>query len=334
MEKVRESYLDAARGACVLSVMFIHTVYWSGGAYVPEFFRTLALLLDVPAFFFLAGITLAVTGKGRVPAAAFSFVLYFSVLAFIHDALSGEWSFYNLLQCLLLQTPDMKYLPVVGGSYWFVPVYVAVSLFCVALVECAPRLIKPLTPLLFAYYALDYFFFPQWKNTQVAFMGTSMQYLFFYMGLFLFGWLAWKEWLGRGITRPFWGLAVAALLSYTAIWAYGGDQVLLLQNYKFRPQLPYVVISFLSIGVICALWSNARRSRALESMGKNALAWYAGQGVGASLLMFVAPLLAWPWPIKMPLLFALNVLCAALVATILLALDKALRALLRPVQAK
>jgi fucose 4-O-acetylase-like acetyltransferase len=47
----RDSFIDNARGVAVLSIIFIHTVFWSGYSYVPEWVRTISLFVDVPLFF-------------------------------------------------------------------------------------------------------------------------------------------------------------------------------------------------------------------------------------------------------------------------------------------
>ena len=55
MSLKRDKYLDFYRGIAAASIIFIHTVFWSGENYIPDYLRTLALLLDVPFFVFLSG---------------------------------------------------------------------------------------------------------------------------------------------------------------------------------------------------------------------------------------------------------------------------------------
>ena len=61
----RDHYVDFVRGLCALSVVFIHTVFWSGYSYVPEYVRNLSLMFDVPVFFFLAGCSFSIVGLNR-----------------------------------------------------------------------------------------------------------------------------------------------------------------------------------------------------------------------------------------------------------------------------
>ncbi|MBR2111996.1 MAG: hypothetical protein IJ950_03480, partial [Helicobacter sp.] len=59
----RNLEIDILRGICVISIIMIHTTFWSGGAYVPWPVQSLSLLIDVPAFFFIAGASVAYTQK-------------------------------------------------------------------------------------------------------------------------------------------------------------------------------------------------------------------------------------------------------------------------------
>lgn len=57
MSGEREHYIDLVRGIRAVSIILIHTCFFSGTAYVPMPMRSISLLLDVPAFFFIAGMT-------------------------------------------------------------------------------------------------------------------------------------------------------------------------------------------------------------------------------------------------------------------------------------
>ena len=51
----RYEYIDMLKGIAVLSIIAIHTAWWAGQSYIPEWFRAVTLALDVPFFFFLSG---------------------------------------------------------------------------------------------------------------------------------------------------------------------------------------------------------------------------------------------------------------------------------------
>ena len=46
----RDLYIDFAKGLATLSIIFIHTAFWSGQFYIPTEVRVLSLLFDVPLF--------------------------------------------------------------------------------------------------------------------------------------------------------------------------------------------------------------------------------------------------------------------------------------------
>lgn len=51
----RNHYIDFLRGFAAVNIIFIHTCFWSGGSYVPEWMQSISLAVDVPFFFFLSG---------------------------------------------------------------------------------------------------------------------------------------------------------------------------------------------------------------------------------------------------------------------------------------
>ena len=55
--KKRNYNIDFLRGIATISIIVIHTAFWSGTAYLPEWVSNITLLLDVPEFIFISGIT-------------------------------------------------------------------------------------------------------------------------------------------------------------------------------------------------------------------------------------------------------------------------------------
>lgn len=51
----RDGFVDWFKGLIILWVVHIHTVFWSGYAYLPELARQVTLLIDIPVFFFISG---------------------------------------------------------------------------------------------------------------------------------------------------------------------------------------------------------------------------------------------------------------------------------------
>ena len=55
MNNNRDQVIDLFKGFTILWIIHIHTVFWSGSLYLPDYQRELSLFIDVPIFFFLSG---------------------------------------------------------------------------------------------------------------------------------------------------------------------------------------------------------------------------------------------------------------------------------------
>jgi fucose 4-O-acetylase-like acetyltransferase len=55
MNNNRDQVIDLFKGFTILWIIHIHTVFWSGELYLPNYLRELSLFIDVPIFFFLSG---------------------------------------------------------------------------------------------------------------------------------------------------------------------------------------------------------------------------------------------------------------------------------------
>ena len=53
MIKINE-YIDYLKGIASIGIIAIHTAFWSGQSYTPEWFWNLTPRLDVPIFLYLA----------------------------------------------------------------------------------------------------------------------------------------------------------------------------------------------------------------------------------------------------------------------------------------
>lgn len=124
VRRPRAHYIDLVRGICALSIVFIHTCFWSGGAYVPMPMRSISLLLDVPAFFFIAGMTRAYIQKDTILTQLFKLSMVFVLLGLVCNLIDGEITWASIFKPLFLiginVSPLFKLVP---GSYWFVPAY-------------------------------------------------------------------------------------------------------------------------------------------------------------------------------------------------------------------
>ena len=133
--KIRDVYLDFYRGIAAISVVLIHTVYWSGEGYLSEsILRTLVLLVDVPLFVFLSGWSAYYTADikktfDNLLKIWLQYIIFMVIINIVcHIILyPGTFSVQRLLYQIAFigETP---YLPVIAGSLWFMPMWIPVSL--------------------------------------------------------------------------------------------------------------------------------------------------------------------------------------------------------------
>ena len=157
----RDLYIDYAKGLATLSIVFIHTVFWSGQFYVSNEMRIFSLLFDVPIFFALSGLTssgnidktfrrllkLQITYMIFVTG-LFFFDGFFKVFLqsffdketyqnffltfgpkYTENSLSQPFDFKLLGNWWLHQYSTCDVFPVVMGSFWYLKAYYVVTFF-------------------------------------------------------------------------------------------------------------------------------------------------------------------------------------------------------------
>ncbi|MEO8340182.1 MAG: acyltransferase [Nitrospirota bacterium] len=310
----RDSFIDLVRGLCALSVVFIHTVFWSGSEYVPTYLRSLSLLFDVPVFFFLSGMAFSTASKLIVITGIFRLSIVFGLLALIYDVLFSGFNFQETYRAFTLSPPQLRHLPVVTASYWFVPVYVVVSICAAVILEKMKNIYIPLMVVLFSYY--PYFYFLQIDQPAWSILGVSGNFLIFYLFIYLLGYAA-KQHIVHGAFKQRLAIALFFIgggflcLAYTT----NGIPALDLQSAKFPIGLPYVAASLLSIAVIMYSHNGVSRIKWLEHIGRNAIFYYAGQGVGASILLKIVGKINFDlWQTKLLVMFILNLIITVVVS--------------------
>ena len=135
----RDLYIDFAKGFATLAIIFIHTVFWSGQFYIPTELRVLSLLVDVPLFFALSGLT---SGNNiektlyRLLKLQITFMIFVTFLFFLEYFLQNkglkiiglDWmkKFYS--------TFGSKYVPINifpmfrSGKIWEIGIFILISM--------------------------------------------------------------------------------------------------------------------------------------------------------------------------------------------------------------
>ena len=255
----RDYALDILRGICVISIVLIHTTFWSGGSYVPQAVQSLSLLIDVPAFFFIAGASQAYAKQINPLPSIWKMIAYFGVAIALYDIYAwirtGELSFVATFSALTLHGFSTPLLPVLGGSYWFVPVFCVVGILGGIVLRYVRLRTGILAGLVGLGALLTYtYVYAGRAEFQGSFFGVGTQYLLFYTALFVLGFCFIKSSNRRAYSMTF--ILVGAIgfiateLFHKLGLPAGIPSLSNLQAHKFPPSLPYILASCFSLGLL------------------------------------------------------------------------------------
>lgn len=345
----RDLYIDYAKGIATLSVIFIHTTFWSGQLYAPKEIRILSLLFDVPIFFVLSGLTssgniektfqrlvkLQITYMIFVTG-LFLFDSFFKVFLqtffnaetyrnffltfgtkYTENTLSHPFDFRILGNWWIHQYFNCDVFPVVMGSFWYLKTYFLVTIFGVLSI----RFFQKHFFWIIAFCTFLTLIFNLLPN---HYPSGQTGYITFYLSIFL---LAFQLKNKRLNFNQLWistGLVVFSFISM--FWHYGWGIFYLINKRKFPPQIPYIVWSMLSLLIIFSLYNRLRfnKENLFSFIGKNAIFFYFAQGISSSLVYFIANILKEKinWSILILLIFGINVILAFFIAKFLKKTDQ------------
>ncbi|GAA4163775.1 hypothetical protein GCM10022217_33250 [Chryseobacterium ginsenosidimutans] len=337
----RDLYIDFAKGLATLSIIFIHTAFWSGQLYIPAEVRVFSLVFDVALFYALSGIT---SGSNiektfyRLLKLQITYMIFVTFLFFLDyffkvfglTFFSLEWlqSFYstfgskydatnisivpqweNLGNWYLHQYTNADTFPVVMGSFWYLRVYFILTVFGVLILRFFPRHINWVIGICIGLTLLFNIFPEIYPSGQVG-------YVAFYMTVFL---VANKM---RGETIP--AKMIPVLYSIIALaliwmfWNYGNDIFYKINRNKFPPKIPYIIWTFFSLVTLFVFYNRLKITKEsfVTHIGKNAIFFYFAQGISSSLIYFlVVPLkenMSW-WAL-MILIYVINIILAFIIS--------------------
>lgn len=292
MQKAHLPALDAFRGLCVISIVMIHTTFWSGASYTPNAIQSLSLLVDVPAFFFIAGMSLALSGAVNPLNSVWKMIFFFGVCVFLYDLaecfMRLKIDFQNTLNALTLNGFNTPRFPIFGGSYWFVPVFCVVAILSTLILRFVRVRAYFIASLFLSLYLVFWVFE---INLKTRFLGVNLQYALFYSGLYLLGFCFLKDKIHTLKLAAVLGLI--GLCGYLLLMLYTSDtSIYTLQSHKFAPKLPYVLASLFGLGVLLFIYQGLiLLQNSLETRGggganaikfgvlaQNSLNFYALQG--------------------------------------------------------
>ncbi|TLX23794.1 acyltransferase [Chryseobacterium indologenes] len=344
----RDLYIDFAKGLATLSIIFIHTAFWSGQFYIPAEVRVFSLVFDVALFYALSGIT---SGSNiektfyRLLKLQITYMIFVTFLFFLDyffkvfglTFFSMDWlqHFYstfgskyattsistspqwqNLGNWYLHQYTNADTFPVVMGSFWYLKVYFVLTVFGVLILKFFPKHINWFIGVC-AVLTLLFNIFPEYYPT------GQVGYVPFYLAVFLIG----NRMRGKKITAktiPVLYAAVAGILVWM-FWYYGNDIFYKINKNKFPPKIPYIIWAQFSLVTLFVLYNRLKitKENCITYIGKNAIFFYFAQGISSSLIYFlVVPLKEnMPWWALMIIIYVINIILAFIISAGLKKID-------------
>lgn len=322
----RNEYIDYLKGIASIGIIAIHTAFWSGQSYTPEWFWNLTLLLDVPFFFYLSGwggqyskksIEKMLKSLGKIWIKWIYFITLVSIVCSLSYKLpwrfQGVTDFRDLINNYFFNVSIPGFC-VIGGSVWYLPHYFVVIfintiLMCLIAGKENEKKLKHIYMLILGIIFL-------WICYGNYFLGLDIQYFLFYS----FFWMLGLN--GCGKTKKisqFISALVVAILGI-AIWSYlQGLPLYDLQSAKFPPTMKYGCASMIVI-IVAKYVEKYKKTynKVLVHIGRNAIYYYFAQGISSSLCyIWVDKIQVHNWFIKWMIIFGINVLTTICVAEFL-----------------
>ncbi|EJL73716.1 acyltransferase family protein [Chryseobacterium populi] len=337
----RDLYIDFAKGLATLSIIFIHTAFWSGQFYIPAEVRVFSLVFDVALFYALSGITsganiektfyrllkLQITYMIFVTF-LFFFDYFFKVFGLTFFSLESLQNFYatfgskyattgistepqwqNLGNWYLHQYTNADTFPVVMGSFWYLKVYFILTVFGVLILKFFPKHINWFIGLCIAL-TLIFNIFPWFYPT------GQVGYVAFYLAVFLIANRMRGKKIQAGMISVLYGTVGVALI--WMFWYYGSEIFYTINRNKFPPKIPYIIWTLFSLVTLFIFYNRLKitKENFITYIGKNAIFFYFAQGISSSIVYFiVVPLKEnMPWWILMILIYIINIILASVIA--------------------
>lgn len=337
----RDLYIDFAKGLATLSIIFIHTAFWSGQFYIPTEIRVFSLVFDVALFYALSGIT---SGSDiektfyRLLKLQITYMIFVTFLFFLDyffkvfglSFFSMEWlqQFYstfgskyattnisaepqwqNLGNWYLHQYTNADTFPVVMGSFWYLKVYFILAVFGVLILRFFPKHINWFIGICVALtliFTVCPWYYPDGQVGYVA----------FYLAIFLVANRMRNKKIPAKIIPVLYGLVAFALI--WMFWYYGSEIFYKINKNKFPPKIPYIIWTLFSLTTLFVFYNRLKitKENFVTYIGKNAIFFYFGQGLSSSLVYFlVVPLKAhMPWWILMVIIYVINIMLAFIIS--------------------
>lgn len=310
----RNYNLDFFRGIAAISIIFIHTVCKSGSEYIPVWMLDISLLIDVPLFIFISGMTFHYQKTIEKNLTSLIKLWYkwviFVIIYFIVILLfrSNYFSLTNIIKALFFSIDVKLPLTVISQSLWFMPMYFIVSLLgSILIVKCQKNKISLNKVLLlnFVFYMMYLYYF---KNANPNISEILMYNFIYLLGYYLYD----KKISFKNFKYLFTGI----ILSNILLALFGTYKFIDMYIAKFAFDITYLVYSMISISLTWYFLGKIeiKENNPLINVGKNAISFYFAQGVSSTLMFYVARRINLFWPIKLTIVFLINLILTTIIA--------------------
>lgn len=300
----RDYYIDSVKGLLIISIVLIHTVFWSGISYIPSIMQDFVLIFDVPLFFFITGCVMRVHSSINPLKQMLKLIMIFFIAVLLSQIFTFNINLSELFQPIILSGANILNFQVLSGSYWFVPIYILTLIYAKISLDYFRNWLLNLSLILIPIYYLVLWIT---NNNSVEYvLGINLQYFLFYYWIMILGHQCFetkgkKYW----IYILFFSLVISVLFKVY-------EPELTFQACKFPVKLPYFILSLISISSLM-LFYRKLKNNIFAKLGKNAVFYYLSQGIGSSIIYFLAKIQITNWEIKFIICFASNLLLTLII---------------------
>lgn len=316
----RDNTIDLFRGIAALAIVIIHTSFWSGSSYVPPIIQSLTLLIDVPLFMFISGMTYNfsnslqknIKGLINIWKKYLIFLVPYYIICYIMKP--SYISLSEIIKSIFFSLSEMSPLEVVPGSFWFIFMYFTVSLISSIIITIYNKYndnldnFKNIILVSFILYGMSLY------NKDFIFLNTcNLMFIFIYLlGYYLYN----KKF------KTIWDYLFILFFNIDILifmLLFGDYGVTNIQGAKFDFSITYLLWSSISITTVAYLKDRIKfNCNFLNWIGKNAIVFYFGQGISSTIIGLITTQITLHWIPKFIILSIINIALAILISYILI----------------
>lgn len=293
IKKERNYNIDFLRGIATLCIIFIHTAFWSGEGYLPKWFSNLSLLIDVPVFMFIAGISFNYSNsiikniKGIID--QWKKWIYFLIFYIALTLIFYKESFIlkDILQWIVYIFPHRTKIEIVPGSIWFMSMYIHVTMIgsiLICLINKLGKDNKKEILLTVISLILFTFIYSSFNNGTMLYLNSMIS---FYLLIYLIGYISFNYKFNS--IKQLIILEILNFIGLLIVFKINNIGITSIQAIKFPPSLPYLFFANISIIIFFYLKDKLKikKENKINYIGKNAIFFYFAQGVSSSFIYYV-----------------------------------------------